>query len=100
LCFAISQGLNGALETKVSQCYGASEASSVSPEFKQQMRRQCGIYLNIARLVNTLFMIIPTAVLFLFADVILITIFKQNALVSELAIQYCIICMPGVWAMT
>jgi Na+-driven multidrug efflux pump len=53
-----------------------------------------------ARLVNTLFMIFPTAILALFADEILITFFKQNAYVSEIAIQYCIICMPGVWAMT
>lgn len=64
------------------------------------MRRQCGRYLNIARLISTLFMIIPTVILFLFADEILISFFKQNAYVSEYAIQYCIICMPGVWAMT
>jgi Na+-driven multidrug efflux pump len=64
------------------------------------MRKLCGQYLNIARLVNTLFMIAPTAILALFADEILITFFKQDAYVSELAIQYCILCMPGVWAMT
>lgn len=53
-----------------------------------------------ARLVNTFYMIFPTAFLFLFAEEILITFFKQNAYVSEIAIQYCIISMPGVWAMT
>jgi Na+-driven multidrug efflux pump len=53
-----------------------------------------------ARLVNTLVMIFMTVLLFLFADEILITFFKQNAFVSEIAIQYCIICMPGIWAMT
>ena len=36
----------------------------------------------------------------MFADEILITFFRQNAFVSEVAIQYCIICMPGVWAMS
>jgi hypothetical protein len=50
------------------------------------MRRQCGRYLNIARLVNSLFMIVPTIILFLFADEILISFFKQNAYVSEYAI--------------
>jgi Na+-driven multidrug efflux pump len=64
------------------------------------MRISCGRYLNIARLVNTLFMIFPTTVLVLFADEILITFFKQNAMVSEIAIQYSIICIPGIWAMT
>jgi hypothetical protein len=53
-----------------------------------------------ARLINTMFMIFPTVVLFLFADEILITFFKQNAFVSEIAIQYCIIGMPGFWAMS
>jgi Na+-driven multidrug efflux pump len=53
-----------------------------------------------ARLINTSLIIFPTVVLFLFADEILITLFQQNALISEMAIQYCIICMPGVWAMT
>ena len=64
------------------------------------MRQQCGRYLNIARLINTVYIIFPTAILFMFADEILITFFKQNAFVSEVAIQYCIVCMPGVWAMS
>jgi len=45
-------------------------------------------------------MIFPTTVLVLFADEILTTFFKQNAMVSEIAIQYSIICIPGIWAMT
>merc|ERR1712167_370578 len=45
-------------------------------------------------------MIFPTVILFLFADEILISLFRQNAFVSEIAIQYCIISMPGIWAMT
>ena len=100
LCFGISQGLNGALETLVSQAYGASLNLKETERFRDEMRKLCGQYLNIARLVNTLFMIVPTAILALFADEILITFFKQDAYVSELAIQYCILCMPGVWAMT
>ena len=52
------------------------------------------------RLVCSFFMIFPTLILFLFGHEILITFFKQNAVVSEIAIQYCIICTPGVWAMT
>ena len=62
------------------------------------MRQLCGRYLNLARLVNTLFLILPTLVLFLFADEVLISFFHQNAFVSELAIQFCVICMPAVWA--
>lgn len=100
LCFDICLGLNGALETLISQAYGAQKMVNESPEFKDEMRLICGRYLNIARLVNTVFMIFPTAVLFFFADEILITFFKQNAYVSEIAIQYCIISIPGVWAMT
>jgi Na+-driven multidrug efflux pump len=100
LCFGISQGLNGALETLVSQAYGASLNLKETERFRDEMRKLCGQYLNIARLVNTLFMIAPTAILALFADEILITFFKQDAYISELAIQYCILCMPGVWAMT
>ena len=76
LCFAISQGLNGSLETLVSQAYGASQNQSEAERLRNEMRRQCGRYLNIARLVNTLFMIFPTAILFLFADEILISFFK------------------------
>lgn len=60
----------------------------------------CGRYLNLARLTLTVFMILPTLVLLLFADEILITFFKQNSKVSEIAIQYCIISLPGMWALT
>jgi len=100
LCFDVCLGMNGALETLISQAYGASKKANGSPAFQQEMRLLCGKYLNLARLVNTVFMILPTVILFLFADEILITFFKQNAYISEIAIQYCIICIPGVWAMT
>ena len=100
LCYDVSQGLNGSLETLVAQAFGASNNIKETEKFREEMRTQCGRYLNIARLVNTLYMIFPTAILFMFADEILITFFKQNAFVSEVAIQYCIVCMPGVWAMS
>jgi Na+-driven multidrug efflux pump len=53
-----------------------------------------------ARLVNTLFLLLPTAFLLLFLDEVLITFFHQNSLVSEYAVQYAIISMPGIWAMS
>jgi len=100
LCYSVSFGLNSALETLVSNAYGLAQNSKESELFRIEMRKQCGQYLNMARLVNTSLIIFPTILLFLFADEILITLFQQNALISEMAIQYCIICMPGVWAMT
>ena len=84
----------------MAQAFRASNNIKETEKFREEMRTQCGRYLNIARLVNTLYMIFPTAILFMFADEILITFFKQNAFVSEVAIQYCIVCMPGVWAMS
>lgn len=58
-CFAVTQGLNGTLETYVSQSYGAGD-------FKM-----CGIYLNRARTMLVV-ILIPVALAFLWADVILI----------------------------
>ena len=98
LCTDVCFGLNGALETLVAQAYGASQDGDQI--YKNQMRMLCGRYLNLARLTLTVFMILPKVVLLLFADEILITFFKQNSKVSEIAIQYCIISLPGVWALT
>ena len=64
------------------------------------MRRQCGNYLNIARLTNSILMTCITVVIVLFGDEIMITFFKQNAFVSEIGIQYCIICLPGIWSLS
>lgn len=100
LCFSIPFGLNGSLETLVSQAFGISQNNKEPEKFREEMRRQCGHFLNMTRLVCSFFMIFPTLILFLFGHEILITFFKQNAVVSEIAIQYCIICTPGVWAMT
>ena len=61
LCFAVMQGLNGALETLVSQAYGYGKFSI------------CGIYLNRGRIVCTGLMI-PIIIIFSVADKILIGI--------------------------
>ena len=86
LIFSVSNGLNGALETLVSHSFGASQDPHASQIYRDELRKQCGRFLNIARLINTLFMICPTVILFLFAGEILITFFKQNSTVSEIAI--------------
>ncbi len=57
-CFAITQGLNSALETLVSQEYGAENY------------KECGRYLNRGRVIVTTVMI-PIAAIISFSDVIL-----------------------------
>ena len=42
LCLGISQGLNGALETLVSQAFGASKNLKEPVYFRDEMRRLCG----------------------------------------------------------
>ena len=64
LCFATQQGMNGALESLVSQAYGFNNF------------RNCGVYLNRGRQIIT-FMIIPIAIIFVFSDKILVAI-KQD----------------------
>jgi MATE family multidrug resistance protein len=59
-CFAVSQGLNGTLETFVSQSYGSGDF------------RMCGVYLNRARLIVTV-VLLPVIFAFFFADKILVT---------------------------
>ena len=50
LCFAVTQGLNGALETLVSQAFGSNH-------FKQ-----CGLLLNRGRIITTL-VFLPVALI-------------------------------------
>jgi multidrug resistance protein, MATE family len=83
-CFAVSQGLNGTLETFVSQCYGAGEL------------RMCGVYLNRARLIVSV-VLLPVAITFLFADTILVGV-GQDPKVSKMARDYVVYCLPGVIA--
>ena len=61
LCFAVVQGLNGAIETLVSQSFGAKKYDA------------CGIYLWRGKIVATLVMI-PIVVIYCFADRILIAL--------------------------
>lgn len=59
----VQQGLNCALETFVSQSYGASQDQSQSEQTRKQMRRNCGVYYNQGRLIST-FSLIPIALIF------------------------------------
>ena len=61
LCFAVVQGLNGALETLVSQSYGAKKYEA------------CGIFLNRGKVVATMVMI-PIVIIYLLSDKILIAL--------------------------
>mmetsp|Transcript_40700 Transcript_40700/g.62113 ORF Transcript_40700/g.62113 Transcript_40700/m.62113 type:complete len:483 (+) Transcript_40700:431-1879(+) len=97
LAFAIMQGLNGALETLISQSYGASQNTEFSDAYRTKMRRMCGVFYNRGRFVCTLVMI-PMAIIFIFSDNILIAI-KQDAQVSTIANHYVTLLIPGVWAM-
>lgn len=84
--FGISSGLNGGLETLVAYTYGCSNNEKESELYRIEMRRLCGNYLNIARLINSILMFCIAVILILFAEEILITFFKQNAFVSEIGI--------------
>lgn len=84
LCFAVTQGLNGALETLVSQSYGA------------QKYQECGIFLNRGKVVCTLIMI-PIVVIYVLSDKILIAL-DQDPEISIIARRYCCILIPGIWA--
>lgn len=59
VCFAIVFGLNGALETLVSQSYGAGKYE------------ECGVFLNRGKVVGTLIMI-PIFVIFGFSERLLV----------------------------
>ena len=84
LVFAVTQGLNGALETLVSQSFGAKKFEA------------CGIFLNRGKIICTL-LFIPVIFLFSYSDKILIAL-HQNAEISTVARMYCCVLIPGVWA--
>ena len=84
LCFAVIQGLNGALETLVSQSYGAGKFE------------ECGIFLNRGKIVASLVMI-PIIIIYLLSDKILIGL-DQDPVISKIAKRYCCIMIPGIWA--
>ena len=57
-CMAFCFGLNGTLESKVSQAFGSGDYE------------MCGIWLNRGRMINT-FLMVPIGVLFMFSGSIL-----------------------------
>ena len=59
ICLAFSFGLNGTLESKVSQCYGCDEYE------------MCGVWLNRGRMINS-FLMIPIGLLFLCTESIML----------------------------
>ena len=86
LCFAITQGLNSALESLISQAYGFGKY------------RVCGMYLNKGRVIVTT-VLIPIALIFFASDSILIAI-GQDEEISRISRIYVTCTLPGVWAMT
>ena len=84
LAFAVIQGLNGSLETLVSQSYGAKKF------------RLCGVYLNTGKIVATCTMI-PVSIIYLFSDKILVAL-GQDPTVAMIAKHYCCVLIPGIWA--
>ena len=74
LAFAIIFGLNGALETLISQSYGASHRlGHDQSEYALSMRKNCGVLLNRGRFIVSCVMI-PIIILFCFSDKIFIMI--------------------------
>jgi len=61
LGFAVQQGLNGALETLVSQAFGNKE------------ERMCGVYLNRGRLICAA-LTVPLIIIFVFSNSILVAL--------------------------
>ncbi len=85
-CFAFSNGLNSALETLVSQAYGAGRYA------------QCGAYLNRGRVIVSFFLI-PIALILSFSDKILKGL-GQDEFISEISREYIVKLLPGLWCMT
>ena len=67
LAFAIIQGLNGALETLISQSFGASQNKTNPESYQKRMRVNCGVFYNRGRFVSTMCMI-PIIVIFVLSD--------------------------------
>ena len=97
LAFAVMQGLNGALETLISQSFGASQDPTKLEKFRLQMRKNCGLFYNRGRFVVSVVMV-PIILIFAFSDKILVAI-GQDPGVSSIARRYVTLMIPGVWAM-
>ena len=97
LAFAIMQGLNGALETLISQSFGASQDTTKSKEFRLRQRVECGVLHNRGRFVVTCVMV-PIIVIFACSETILIAM-GQDLRVAATAKSYVCMMIPGVWSM-
>ena len=80
--FAVSNGMNGTIETFVARAYGAGKYT------------ECGLQLNRARIL--IFVILsPVVVIFFYVDKILIAL-AQDPTVAGLARNYVVWTLPGV----
>jgi MATE family multidrug resistance protein len=84
LAFAITQGMNGALEYYVSNAYG------------QRKYKECGQWLNRGKFVATL-AFLPVMVMFLNAEWLLLKL-GQDPQISKLAKSYLTLIIPGIWS--
>ena len=83
MCLSICMGMNGALETLVSQAFGYGNITL------------CGVYLNRARVIGTL-TFIPCAILLLFAEPILLKL-GQDPLTSQHAQTFTTASIPAIY---
>lgn len=97
LAYSIMQGLNGSIETLVSQSYGASKNEMKSDRYRVDMKQKCGQIFNRGRFVVTVVMI-PIIIIFALSDKILVGL-GQDPQVSHISRVYVTILIPGVWAL-
>ncbi|CAI2363767.1 unnamed protein product [Moneuplotes crassus] len=86
VCFSIGMGLNGAIDTLVSQAYG---------NHKYYL---CGCYLNRGRIIQAIFFI-PEVIILLFTKEILILLGQEED-AANYGRTYVLILLPGMFAMT
>ena len=98
LGLSILQGLNSAIETLVSQCYGSSLNLDKSQEYRDQMRRSCGVYLNRGRFVITV-ALVPIGLFYWNSETVLLAL-HQDAEVARIACKYSTIMIPGLWSLS
>ena len=84
LAFAVTQGLNGALEYYVSNAFGLKHY------------KECGQWLNRGKLVATL-ALLPVIFIFWNAETILLKL-GQDPAISKIACNYLRMVIPGVWS--
>ena len=84
--FSVGMGMNGAIDTLVSQAFG------------NKQYYLCGWFLNRGRIVQLIFFI-PEVVICLFTKEVLVA-FGQDELTAEAAQSYVTYLLPGMFAMT